>query len=113
MRPVLVKAYGALDPAGADALDAVKAVLESWYIEDAAELSGDLLRISFEGDMFPEDDVIEAIRPFLCGSSRGKLDVLDLEAWTLHRFLFDGGRIRDNKVTLDKALETCSMKSGL
>ena len=113
MRPVIVKAYGSLDPAGEDAAAAVRDVLESWYIEDAVELQGDLLRISFEGDTFPDDEVVEALRPYLCESSQGKLDVLDLEEWTLHRYFFTYGHVRDNKVTLDKALETCSMKNGL
>ncbi|MCQ2443968.1 MAG: hypothetical protein MJ061_00495 [Mailhella sp.] len=111
---MIVKAYGSLDPAGEEALEAVRGVLESWFIDaGAVELEGDLLRISFEGDVFPDDEVVDALRPFLSDASRGKLDILDLEEWTLHRYFFTYGTVRDNKVTLDKALETCSMKSGL
>ena len=52
MRPVLVKAYGALNPATEETYRAVRAVLEDWYIPDAVELKGDLLRISYEGEVF-------------------------------------------------------------
>ena len=89
MRPVLVKAYGALNPATEETYRAVRAVLEDWYIPDA--------------------EVVEALRPFLCDQSEGKLDILDLEAWTLHRYFFAYGRLRDHTATLDKALEACSM----
>ncbi len=109
MRPVLVKAYGSLNPADEEALRAVRAVLEDWYIPEAVELKGDLLRISYEGEVFPDEEVVEALKPFLCDASEGKLDILDLEAWTLHRYFFAYGRLRDHAATLDKALEACSM----
>jgi len=106
MRPVLVKAYGGLSPVPPKALADVQAVLESWFIEDAAEMEGDLLRISFEGDAFPDDEVVDALKPFLCGKSWGRLDVLDLEAWTLRRWQFGEGRLRVSTATLNKALDT-------
>ena len=109
MRPVIVKAYGALSPATEQTFQAVRSVLKDWYIPEAVELKGDMVRISYEGDSFPEDEVVEALKPFLCDDSEGKLDILDLEAWTLHRYFFDYGRLRDHRVTLDKALEACSM----
>ena len=109
MRPVIVKAYGALSPAAEEALLAVRAVLEDWYIPEAVELKGDMLRISYEGDAFPDVEVVEAIRPFLRADSEGKLDILDLEGWTLHRYFFNDGQLRDHQVTLDKALEACSL----
>ena len=106
MRPVIVKAYGALDPAGKEALEAVSAILESWFIDDAAELEGSMLRISFEGDVFPDEEVVQALTPYLCESSWGKLDVMDLEAWTLRRWSFAGGELHANTTTLDKALDS-------
>lgn len=109
MRPVIVKAYGGFSPATEETLDAVRAVLEDWFISDAVELEGDLLRISYEGEAFPDEDVVEALKPFFCEKSEGRLDILDLEAWTLHRYFFSYGRLRDHTATLDKALENCSM----
>ena len=82
-RDPLIKVYASLYPADAAALEAVNAVLASWYVEDAAELAGDLLRISHEGEYFPTGEVVEALKPFLREDSRGRLDEIDLEAWTL------------------------------
>lgn len=109
MRPVIVKAYGALSPVTEAAYHAAVSVLESWYIPEAAELRGDMLCFSYEGDMFPDAELVEALKPYLCNASEGKLDILDLEAWTLHRYFFAQGRLHDHTVTLDKALESCSM----
>ena len=110
MRPVIVKAYGGFSPATEETLEAVQAVLRSWFIEeDAAELSKDMLSIGFEGDAFPDDEVVEALKPFLCERTWGKLDVIDLEAWTLHRYIFTGGQLADHTATLDKALDPCAL----
>ena len=108
MRPVLVKAYGSLHPAGQPVLAAVSAVLTDWYIPGAVELEGDVLRISHEGEYFPVEDVVEALRPLLNESSEGKLDYLDLESWTLRRFFFRCGRVSERAASLDRALESCS-----
>lgn len=104
---VIVKAYGSLSPASAATLAAVQAALSSWYLCDAAELKGDLLRISHEGEYFPADDVMEALHPFITTASEGKLDIIDLEAWTLRRFLFHLGGVSERSASLDHALEAC------
>ena len=110
MRPVIVKAYGALSPATEQTLQAVRAVLESWFIDtDCAELKGDMVTIGYEGDAFPDDEVVEALTPFFCEKSWGKLDVIDLEAWTLHRYTFAGGQLSEHTATLDKALDPCAL----
>ncbi len=110
MRPVIVKAYGALSPATEETLHAVRAVLETWFIdEDAADLNGNMVTIGYEGDAFPDDEVVEALKPYLCEKSWGKLDIIDLEAWTLHRYTFTGGQLSDHSATLDKALDPCAL----
>ena len=108
MRPVLMKAYAGLHPVDERALAAVEAVLGDWHIRDAAELRGDLLRIAFEGDYFPGEEVAAALKAFLTPESRGKLDVMDLEAWTLQRFFFDHGHLFSRTASLNQALESCS-----
>ena len=40
---------------------------------------------------------------------RGKLDVMDLEAWTLRRWTFSGREAKAHTVTLNKALDTSLM----
>ncbi|HJB64863.1 MAG TPA: hypothetical protein H9768_01075 [Candidatus Mailhella merdavium] len=109
-RDPLIKVYASLYPVDAAALDAVNAVLAAWYVEGAAELNGDLLLISHEGEYFPTEDVVAALKPFLRDESRGKLDELDLEAWTLRRWFFDYGRLMMRKASLDQALESCGTK---
>lgn len=110
MRPVIVKAYGALSPATQETYEAVCAVLESWFMDtETIELTGDMLTIGYEGDAFPDDEVVDALRPFFCERSWGKLDIIDLEAWTLHRYSFAGGQLSDHTATLDKALDPCAL----
>ena len=107
MRPVLVKAYGSLCPAGEEALNAVNAALREWFLDGAASLNGDLLRISHEGDYFPADDVVAALKPFVACGGEGKLDILDMEAWVLRRFFFYHGVVSERSASLDRALESC------
>jgi hypothetical protein len=110
MRPVIIKAYGGFSPASAETLEAVQAVLRDWFIdEDSAELKGDLLSIGYEGDAFPDEDIVEALKPFFCEKTWGKLDYIDLEAWTLRRYTFTGGQLSDHTATLDKALDPCAL----
>ncbi len=106
MRPVIIKAYGAIDPATTETLADVQAVLDSWFINDAVALERDMLKISFEGDVFPDEDVVSALRPYLTARSKGRLDILDLEEWTLRRWIFSGMDVKVNTVTLNKALDT-------
>ena len=67
-----------------------------------AALQGDTLVFSYEGLAFPLDEVLEALRG---ESLTGKLDFLDLEAWTLTRHFWDKGRVTVRKGGLNAALE--------
>jgi len=107
MPTVLVKAYGALYPAGPEHFEAVSRVLSDWYLEDAASLEGDLLRISHEGEYFPAEELVEALRPLLPPDAEGKLDFLDLEDWSLRRFFFHHGTVSVRQASLNQALESC------
>ena len=90
MREEPCKTYGHLFPADQHIADAVGAVLSDWNIPECTELEGDIFRISFEGVFFPLDDVLDALRPLLCAESSGKIDLIDMEAWTLTRAAFSG-----------------------
>ena len=65
---------------------------------------GDIFRISFEGVFFPLDDVLDALRPLLCAESSGKIDLIDMEAWTLTRAAFSGTEITVKTVGLNHVL---------
>lgn len=105
MNPVIVKAYGWLKPANEDCAKALEHVLESWYISNAIETDGPLLRIAHEGVHFPAEDIMLAMVPFLGTQSEGKLDVLNLEDWTLTRYTWPGGIWQRRESSLDRALE--------
>ena len=113
-QPVLLKVYGNLFPADeADraALDAAS----SGRVPPGAEgaggsaavvtLEGDLVRISFEGLYFPVEDTLAALAARLLPHQRGKLDVLDLEAWRLERHVFADGRITTSAAPLNNVLD--------
>jgi len=104
MRHQLVKVYGNVHPAGPELFDAVRGTLEAWRLEDCVELEGDLLRLSHEGVFFPANDVLETLSPFLSPASSGRLDVLDLEAWTLTRYRFEGRRTIPSTRSLNDVL---------
>ncbi|MFR6520004.1 MAG: hypothetical protein ACLUPV_12585 [Bilophila wadsworthia] len=93
MREEPCKTYGHLFPADQHIADAVGAALSDWNIPECTELEGDIFRISFEGVFFPLDDVLDALRPLLCAESSGKIDLIDMEAWTLTRAAFSGTEI--------------------
>jgi len=93
MRREPVKAYGSLAPATQEAREAFEAVCAEWSAPAQVELAGGLLRFSFEGVFFPGDEAAQALEPFLSADSSGRIDVLDMEAWTLTRFVFTDGKI--------------------
>lgn len=95
----LVKVYGNLWPVGRKCLQAVQAVCG-----DAAELEGDLLRISFEGIWFPLEDLLDALAVWLRPDCQGKLDYLDLEAWRMTRYRFVQGKIQSSSRSLNDVL---------
>lgn len=99
-RNILVKVYGNIYPAGSDMLRSLQALCG-----EAVELEGDLLRLSFEGIWFPLEDVLEALRSRLTPACQGKLDYLDLEAWTLTRHIFTGTEITISSAPLNNVLD--------
>lgn len=107
---VLVKVYGNLYPATASLYGLVQEVCRSGCIvEDTdipvVELSGDLLRISYEGPFFPLDDLLESLTPRLEVGMQGKIDYIDLEAWTLTRHNIDGARLLVSSAPLNNVMD--------
>ena len=108
MKGILVKVYAGLHPADAACADSVRRA-------GAAALHGnggvwlfherDLLRISFEGLFFPEDEVLAALDACLPAHAQGKLDVLDMEGWELRRYAREDGAFRLVRRGLNQVLE--------
>ena len=111
MKGILVKVYAGLHPADAACADAVRragaAALhdsgEAWLFHER-----DLLRISFEGLYFPEDEVIAALDACLPAQAQGKLDVLDMDGWELRRYAREDGVFRLVRRNLNQVLEYSS-----
>ena len=112
MERVVIKVYAGLYPADAACADAVRragaaAIHDSgdpWLVHDR-----DLLRISFEGLHFPEDEVIAALEACLPAHALGKVDVLDLEAWELRRYAREDGTFRLSRRDLNQVLDYAAL----
>lgn len=101
----LIKIYAGLHPAGAAAASALRAGSgavggEPWLFQE-----GDLLRIAFEGLYFPEDELLETLERALPREARGRVDVLDLDAWELRRYERKNGRFTLLRRPLNHVLE--------
>lgn len=104
MRQEPCKAYGHLTPAGEAAVAAVNAVMADWALPPCASLHGEVLDIAFEGVVFPLDEIAEALAPWLTPASSGKIDLCDMEAWTLTRLSFSGTATRLSTADLNTVL---------
>lgn len=104
MQHEVCKVYGHLYPATYEMFEAVETMLYHWRITECVEFDGDLLQISFEGICFPVEDTLDIFHSYLTSNSKGKLDILNLEEWTLFRTVFDGKKVKESKVSLNAVL---------
>ena len=108
MEHVVIKVYAGLHPADAACADSVRqagaAAIhdgdDPWLFHER-----DLLRISFEGLHFPENEVLAALATCLPAHARGKMDVLDLEAWELRRYAREDGTFHLSRRDLNAVLD--------
>ena len=107
MRAVLIKVYGAFSPIFKGCEDAVAKAGSGALGHESPWLcrEGELLQISFEGVFFPVEDVLRALGAHLSPEASGKLDVLDLEAWTLTRHVRENGIFRESCRNINQVLE--------
>ncbi len=105
MQNILIKTYAYLESSDLEALKScyenLITILNSWYLDDQLiEYDQKSIFISHEGEYFPVDEVVLELAKCISEESKGKLDYLDLEAWTLTRFFFD---LEHNKhIEIDK-----------
>lgn len=104
---VLLKIYGNLYPADDALFQALRQTLSCALPspdDPIVELEGDLLRISFEGIYAPLDTLLHCLTTHLSPQLQGKVDILDLEAWTLTRHTVQDGTVRSNTAPLNNVL---------
>lgn len=110
-QPVLLKVYGNFSPADSALAEKMAAcgpfAPAMTTEEEVIRLENGLLLISFEGTWFPVPEVVETIRQWLPGvvNPQGKLDVLDLEEWTLCRYLVQNGELIRKRSPLNNVLD--------
>lgn len=106
MRQTLVKVYASVSPAHANLERAVAtACASAMGNDDWLFLEGDMLRISFEGMYFPLDEALAVLAQNMESACSGKLDYLDMEAWTLTRCLFEGNSVTRSTRSLNHVLD--------
>ncbi len=110
MRDAKVKIYGHLYPVPEECFKMALDVVNSWHLKDdfgeIVEYTKDMINISYEGDFFPCDEIIEILKSFHNETTQGKLDCINVEKWTLNRHFFELGKeYRQNTASLNHALE--------
>lgn len=95
--PVAEEVYQALATAGREAISATD---DPWLFFEK-----DMVRFSFEGIHFPAEEIREALIQSLPASASGKLDVLDLDEWNLHRHQWKDGQMTTTVRNLNDVLE--------
>lgn len=109
MRTPLCKVYGHIYPAETALEEAMRAAVASAVCDNddipLLERDGNMLRISFEGSYFPEEDLIPVIEAHLSSAHCGKIDILDLDAWQMTRYQFQNGVLSRRTAPLNNVLD--------
>lgn len=106
-QPVLLKVYGGLKPASPGLHEALLQIAATAQPSENAcvALAGDMASLSFEGIYFPLEETLAAIREYASEETRGRLDVLDIENWTLCRHEINGREISARSRALNNVLD--------
>ena len=88
---VLIKIYAHFAPVTDDVVreleDCVSsAICAEDFTGPIVSTLGDMVRLSFEGIYFPEEEVADIVRRAVEDGASGKMDVLDLENWHMTRY---------------------------
>lgn len=108
-QPILLKVYGNLSPVDSKLFLALKDVCALAMPVDSengpVSLKGDLFLLSFEGIFFPLEDFIEVLANHLNPRISGKIDYLDLENWTMTRYLVANGEMSGKEASLNHVMD--------
>ena len=109
-QPILLKVYASISGAAQGLADELReAVRDAVHADESpAETvteDGPLVLVAFEGLYFPVEEAAARIKRRLTSETAGKMDVLDLENWTITRFTFQGGFMQERSGSLNNALD--------
>ena len=87
MREVIIKAFGHFEPAAEACIRELSALCAEWYLgEEVFTAENNMLHRYHEGEYFPHEETARILAKYINEDSRGKLDIVDYEAWTLRRY---------------------------
>ena len=107
----LLKVYGHLYPCDQELEEELSLALEGAIANELSkdlpllERDKDLIRLSFEGLYFPEEEVLEVIKKHLNPKQHGKIDFLLLDEWRLRRYFLEQGQISSRETSLNNVLD--------
>ena len=95
-----IRVYGHVEHVDSDACELSE---EFDFTEFSCE-DGDL-ELEYEGKFFFIDDFLERLENSLLPESKGRIDYIDQQAFTMTRFTIEQGAINRKKVDLNNVLE--------
>ena len=110
MRGVALKVYASFYPLAPEEVEALGDALDGLaplVMGDASTVfrEGDMIRISYEGLYYPVDDALDVLEELLPATAQGRLDAIDMEGWTITRYLYAGGKRTHNTRSLNDILD--------
>ncbi len=108
MHTVLIKVYGHVWPVAPASLEALRPYFppsEHMEAEEMLSYENDMLRMAFEGIYMDMEEVLHIVRSFLEKDSQGKIDYIDLEAWTLTRHRIENGLMTVSTASLNAVMD--------
>lgn len=113
MQPVILKVYGNVYPFSKSFIPGLESIcsncqpLPDKFSEEMPIIyyANELLRISFEGIYFPIEEIVEYLKSALTSNQNGKIDYLDLENWSLTRYLIENGMIDKSSTSLNNVMD--------
>lgn len=94
MNEPLIKIYGFFETEDETqiehCLQELHLLCEAWYLDkEVFSLEDSMIHISYEGNYFPHEESAKIFGKYISEKSSGKMDVIDLEGWTLERFFLE------------------------
>ncbi len=105
---ILIKLYGHIWPVSAEIVQDLLPVFptsDHLEITEMLDFEKDMLRLCFEGIYFDMDALLPLVQAHLTAHSQGKIDYIDLEAWTLTRHIIAGKEIQIRTMPLNNVMD--------
>ncbi len=105
---ILIKVYGHIWPVSEDIVEALRPhfpASEHMDAEEMLEYDKDMLRLAYEGIYLDMEEILPIIQRFLQAESQGKIDYIDVEAWTLTRHSIQQGLMTVSSTSINSVMD--------